>query len=492
MAASPSSAAEPSPGAAPTGFDRALRGLIHRWCGTAAMLGALVVPLFLLLDWIALPVAYFERALWLRAALTAALALQLVIVRLTRPGRFSLLHGYAFTLMVGGALSWMTVELGGFDSPYYAGLNLVVAANLLIPWRPVHAGANALLAILLYLVLGAIFGGPFHAGTLLSNLFFLLAGLVIVAITAEVKFSLLRKEFVARAALVRANAALQRSRAEARAARDALWGEMEVAKRIQTALLPEDRRAGPYQIAARMIPAAEVGGDYYDIVDAGEGRYWLAIGDVSGHGVESGLVMMMTQTSILSLVREDPTRTPAEVFREVNGVLWQNISRLRSSRYMTLNVVRLEAGGFTLAGKHQDVLVARAGRGVERIVNDGCWLGLQPDPGDHVEDRFVPMAPGDVALFYTDGATEARSSAGELFGEERLGAALARAAVLPLDEALGALLSAVSRFRAGEQDDDVTLLLLRMVGEPLPAQTAAASGSAGGPEAEEEAVEVPV
>jgi serine phosphatase RsbU (regulator of sigma subunit) len=472
MAASPSSAAEPEQAIAEASgtpaFERAQLALLHRWCGTIAMLGALVVPMFLLLDFVTLPAETFDRFLGYRALLTAALAIQLLIVRLTRPGRLTHLHGYLFTLLAGGVLSWMTVELGGFDSGYYAGLYVVVAANLLLPWRSLHAGVNAVLLVLEYVVLNALFGGPFHSASLLGNLFFLFAGMVLVVVAADVRFSLLAKEYAARTALLAANERLGRSQAELRAARDALWGEMEVAKRIQTALLPEDRRAGPYQLAARMVPAAEVGGDYYDVVDAGEGRHWLAIGDVSGHGVESGLVMMMTQTSILSLVREDPTRTPAQVFREVNGVLWQNISRLRSSRYMTLNVVRLEPGGFTLAGKHQDVLVWRAGHGVETVENDGSWVGLAADLGPIVKDLFVPMGPGDLALFFTDGATEARSAAGELYGQERLAAALERVAGRPLDDALAALFAGVAAFRGGEQDDDVTMLLVRKLGEARP------------------------
>ena len=259
MAASPSSAAEPRAGdASPPGFDRAQQALLHRWCGTAAMLGALVVPLFLLLDWITLPAAIFERFLQLRAGLSAALALQLVVIRLTLPGRLSLLHGYAFTLMSAGVLSWMAVELGGFDSSYYAGLNLIIAANLLLPWRPLHAAVNALLTVLGYVVICSVFGGPFHVAALLNNLSFLLAGMVLVTLAAEVRYGLLRKEYEARAALVAANAALERSQGDLRAARDALWGEMEVAKRIQTALLPEDRRVGPYQIAARMAGATRV------------------------------------------------------------------------------------------------------------------------------------------------------------------------------------------------------------------------------------------
>ena len=429
------------------------------------MLGVVVVPLFLILDWVALPAPVFERFLWVRAILTAALALQLVLIRLTPPSRLSVLHGYAFNLLVGTATSWMTAQLGGFDSPYYMGLNLVVAANLLLPWRPLHAGLNSLLTVLVYVVVNAILGGPFHGAVLLNNLFFLGAAAVTAILTARVRFRLVEREHAARTGLLEVNAALQRSQAELKRARDALWGEMEVAKRIQTSLLPEDRRAGLYQVAARMVPAAEVGGDYYDIVDAGDGRHWIAIGDVSGHGVEAGLVMMMTQTSILSLVRERPSRTPAEVFRQVNGVLWQNMGRMRADRYMTLNVVRLEADGLTMAGKHQDVLVWRRGQGVEAIANEGSWIGLVADPGSRVRDSFIPLGPGDLALFFTDGATEARNGRGELYGEERLAASLAQVAGLPLEDALGVLFADIGAFRRGEPEDDVTLLLVRRLAE---------------------------
>jgi serine phosphatase RsbU (regulator of sigma subunit) len=362
----------------------------------------------------------------------------------------------------------MTVELGGFDSPYYAGLNLVIATNLFLPWRPLHAALTSLTTALLYVVLGTIFGGPFHAAALVNNLFFIGVTVIISVVTARAKYQLVDDEWAARTGLLAANAKLERSRAELKAARDALWGEMAVAQRIQTALLPEDGWVGGYQVAARMIPAAEVGGDYYDILEPGGGRPWLAIGDVSGHGVESGLVMMMVQTGILALVREDPTRTPAEVFRLVNGVLWQNVSRMRSSRYMTLNVVRLEEEGFTLAGKHQDVLVWRRGRGVEVVANRGTWIGLTSEAGAAAEDQFVALGPGDLALFFTDGATEAVGKDRELYGEERLAAALARVAGLPLHEALASLLAGIAGFRAGEQDDDVTLLLVRRPDEGVP------------------------
>jgi sigma-B regulation protein RsbU (phosphoserine phosphatase) len=98
------------------------------------------------------------------------------------------------------------------------------------------------------------------------------------------------------------------------------------------------------------------------------------------------------------------------------------------------------------------------------VVNEGCWIGLVKDDGAHVQDLFVPMGPGDLALFFTDGATEAQNARGEMYGEERLAAALARVAGMALEDALAALLAEVAGFRGQEQDDDVTLLLVRRAG----------------------------
>jgi serine phosphatase RsbU (regulator of sigma subunit) len=454
-----------------TAFQRYHDGLVHTWAGTVAMLATVLVPVFLVLDYYTMPQDLLQRFMLLRGVSTAITAGLVVVIRRTRPTRFSFLYGYAVTLVVAGAIVWMTVDLGGFDSSYYAGLNLVIAANLLLPWNEVHSTLNAACVLLMYVVANALFGHEFHAETLVNNLFFLGGTTVIAVGTSTVKYKLIVTEFNLRAELLESNQSLERSRRELKAARDALWGEMEVAKRIQTALLPQNRRVGAYDVAARMLPAAEVGGDYYDIIegDRDDGS-WVCIGDVSGHGVESGLVMMMTQTSILSLVQENPRLTPAQVFGAVNGVLNENISRLATSRYMTLNVVRLKDDRLTIAGKHQDVLVWRRSTGrVEPITNEGCWIGIMEDLGGSVTDQEIPMREGDLALFFTDGATEAMSPMGDMFGEERLAAALARVAERPLDAALEALFAEVAAFQ-GAQDDDITMMLVRR----LPAASAAA------------------
>jgi sigma-B regulation protein RsbU (phosphoserine phosphatase) len=174
-------------------------------------------------------------------------------------------------------------------------------------------------------------------------------------------------------------------------------------------------------------------------------------------------VMMMTQTAILSLVRQDPALGPAGVFQAVNGILWENISRLGGSRYMTLNVVRLDDEGLMLAGRHQDILVWRQGAGrVEVATNDGCWIGVLPAVEGLSPERFIRMGVGDTALFFTDGVTEARCETGEMYGEDRLASAFARAAERPPAEVIRSILSDVALFTT-EQTDDMTLVLVRRV-----------------------------
>jgi phosphoserine phosphatase RsbU/P len=341
---------------------------------------------------------------------------------------------------------------------------VIIAVNLLLPWRAVHSAINGALVIAMYLIANAAWGGDFDTSVLINNVYFLGATVVIAVAINHLKHRLIEQEFHLRAELLDTNRHLDTSRLELKAARDALWGEMEIAKRIQTALLPKNRRLGAYDTVALMLPADEVGGDYYDLIETADGERWVAVGDVSGHGVESGLVMMMTQTSILSLVTRTPGLAPSAVFRSVNTVLRENISRLGVSRYMTLNVVRVHDDRLVLAGKHQDILIHRKATGrVETVTNEGSWVGVVADTQGFVEDQEIPVGRGDLILLFTDGVTEATAPSGEMFGQDRLERALARIAELALEDGLESLRAEVMAFQ-GKQDDDITLLLMRNVG----------------------------
>ncbi|MBI5497753.1 MAG: SpoIIE family protein phosphatase [Deltaproteobacteria bacterium] len=442
-------------------FDAYLAHIIHDWSRVVAMLGFCLVPVFGLLDSFIVPPGLLDEFLMYRGGATAVILAQYVVIRNTPPGRWSLLHGYFFSIVTGGMITQMTRDLGGFDSAYYAGLNLVmVAVNIFLPWSAIHSAVNGLILISMYVVVNGLWGGPFTPALLVNNLYFLSGTLVIAVAINRSRHKLIAKEFRLRAELQETNHELDASRRDLQAARDALWGEMEVAKHIQTALLPRNTRLGPFEVAGVMHPASEVGGDLYDILETPAGQRWVAIGDVSGHGVESGLVMMMTQNCIAALVQDGRARPPSDVFVSANAILRENLRRLRTNLYVTLSIMRLDADGLWMAGKHQDLLILRARTGaVEAVPTRGCWLGVVEDPRPAVTDQFVPWEPGDVVLLHTDGISEAQRG-GELYGDDRLAAALKEHGNRPPDETLRCMLDEINEFQP-HQDDDRTLVLVR-------------------------------
>ena len=216
-------------------------------------------------------------------------------------------------------------------------------------------------------------------------------------------------------------AEIERSR-ESLTKRERERRELEIARRIQTSVLPEvPVTVAGYAIDGTMIAADEVGGDYFDAIVDDYGDLWLAIGDVSGHGLRSGLVMMMCQVAIkVSIASLAHSRSPEVVLRTVNSLLVENVrGRMDGDDHMTLVLLRCSAdGAITYAGGHEPLL-KRSARGVELVPTPGPWMGLLPElPSLPVSSLFLEK--GDVLWLYTDGITEAPSPAGELFGEDRL------------------------------------------------------------------------
>jgi serine phosphatase RsbU (regulator of sigma subunit) len=208
-----------------------------------------------------------------------------------------------------------------------------------------------------------------------------------------------------------------------------LWGEMALAKKIQMALLPDKPTIPGYEICAYMDPADEVGGDYYDVINAA-GKDWVVIGDVSGHGIPAGLIMMMTQTAIQSVVIEKPDGQPSDLIKNVNRVIAGNISRLGENIYMTLNVFAIhERGVFHFSGLHQDILIYRkSAQRVETVETTGMWIGMVDNLDNMVSDELLKIDIGDTLFLYTDGVTEAEikndgirtKSTETMFGEKNL------------------------------------------------------------------------
>jgi hypothetical protein len=240
--------------------------------------------------------------------------------------------------------------------------------------------------------------------------------------------------------------------------------ELAIAQQIQRALLPPNPIAPGFEISTVMHTAAEVGGDYYDVRPASDGC-WIGIGDVSGHGLSSGLVMMMVQTTVASLTLDD-THTVEHVVDRVNRVVYDNLRhRLHSSDYVTFALARLHADGrFTLAGRHEPTLVWRAAtRRCELIELDGIWLGVKRSILASTEVVTHRLERGDVLIMYmyTDGITDARGATGR-YTLERLQAAVEAHA--PAADA-HALREAIERDVAAYRfEDDAALVVVRYSG----------------------------
>ncbi|MEO8704253.1 MAG: SpoIIE family protein phosphatase [Kofleriaceae bacterium] len=244
-------------------------------------------------------------------------------------------------------------------------------------------------------------------------------------------------------------------------ARERLEKELELARQIQVGILPRTLAAEGLELTACMTTATEVGGDYYDVLPV-EGGCWIGIGDVSGHGVTSGLIMLMVQSVIAALVAKDPKASPRDAVTILNRVLFENIRhRLIKDDFVTLSLLRVADRRIVFAGAHEHFLVCRAATGIaEPITTPGTWLGVLPEIGRFTTETTLELEPNDLVVLYTDGITEARNTSGEQYGLERLGAAVQRFRHQPIEQVRDGLVDEVARWTA-RRDDDATLVLLR-------------------------------
>jgi PAS domain S-box-containing protein len=237
---------------------------------------------------------------------------------------------------------------------------------------------------------------------------------------------------------------------------------LAIAQRVQTSILPRKFGVPGLEIAAKMIPADEVGGDYYDVIPTDDGC-WIAIGDVSGHGIDAGLVMLMLQSAILATVIAQPAASPAEILRLVNLTLVHNIrTRLGTRDHVTLSLLRVHpAGRVVFAGAHEELLVFRERSGEHEVIaTPGPWLGARNDVGRFLVDTELTLADGDLVVLYTDGVTEARNEAGKMFELDNLIDAVRSVKHKPALLIRDHVLRTLRRFMARQQDD-ISLMVIR-------------------------------
>ncbi len=233
---------------------------------------------------------------------------------------------------------------------------------------------------------------------------------------------------------------------------------MQRARAIQRALVGDRKLAvNGCQIRAVFLPAASVGGDFFDIVPLRDGSTLVAVIDVTGHGVPGALCAALLRSSLRHLA--SATADLAEIARGLNRDLC-DIAAADVFATAVLLSVRPESGRFeyVIAGHDPPVLVGPDG-GSETLEHAGMLLGV--DSGAHYSVAESELPPGGRLFLFTDGLHEAMSPQGEQFGRERVSELFARTSHMPLEEQLSAALNDVRSFREREDfDDDVTVLAI--------------------------------
>ncbi|HWL91421.1 MAG TPA: SpoIIE family protein phosphatase, partial [Actinomycetota bacterium] len=262
----------------------------------------------------------------------------------------------------------------------------------------------------------------------------------------------LAETLAARVALVIDNARLYRDRDH-------------IARTLQQSLLPpEPPQIEGIDLAARYRPAGEgieVGGDFYDAFEIGEGEWTVALGDVCGKGPDAAALMGMVRHTIrAAAIRE---RAPARVLATVNAAVGRQTSE---DQFCTAVAARLRPQGdrviawICVAG-HPPPVVLRADGSLHWIRGSGALLGVFDD-AQLAEDE-LRLAPGDTLVLYTDGVIEERGIE-EVFGEERLAAVLRGAAGAAASEIVARIEEAVLGHGSGEPRDDIAILAVKATG----------------------------
>ncbi len=237
--------------------------------------------------------------------------------------------------------------------------------------------------------------------------------------------------------------------------------ELEIAREMQQSLLPAAAPEMPgVALAGYSVAANDVGGDYYDYFLLDESRLAVAVGDVTGHGVSSGLLMALAKGGLHNQVAADAA--PAPVMAAMNRLICQSAGK-RNLMSFVYGVVDARARTVELAnaGHPFPYRYSAATRTVEPVEIGAYPLGVRPNTT--YAPVVVRLEPGDAMVFYSDGIVEAQNASGEVLGYERFEKTIARHGGLPVEAMQKAILDEVQAFLGSQPvEDDVTLVIVQM------------------------------
>lgn len=235
--------------------------------------------------------------------------------------------------------------------------------------------------------------------------------------------------------------------------------DFEQARQIQQTLLPREMpRVAGLDVSGIWQPARTMGGDYYDLIELQETELAVCIGDVAGKGMPAALLMSGLQAA----VRASASSSPRDLCERVRRVV---VSSLSGGRFVTFFYATVDTAAMKLrwcnAGHNAPVL-ARADGSIVRLAEGGPAFS-RLFRAAHYEERELDLAKGDRLVLFTDGVSEAADGNGEQFGEERIEELVSGCRDLAASELQRAIFDAASGFSGGELEDDLTLVVVRLI-----------------------------
>lgn len=238
--------------------------------------------------------------------------------------------------------------------------------------------------------------------------------------------------------------------------------ELEIARKIQHAILPPKNPQIPgLEITAKTKPAAEIGGDSFNFFSTPENTF-IYVGDVTGHGVPSGLVMMMVDTLLQTFT--DTEKTAYDVMTKTNKYLKP---RLNATMFMTMVMLRFHHPTQILSylgAGHEHIIQYHAATGtVDAVRAGGIALGMLPDMSKVVKEITIDFQPNDLIILYSDGFTDAKNMKGERFGLEKLVKMIETVGnKMNTDDLFDQLAVELTNFMENSiQEDDITLMVIK-------------------------------
>ena len=241
--------------------------------------------------------------------------------------------------------------------------------------------------------------------------------------------------------------------------------ELDVARRLQEMLLPgeeELQQVDDLDVAVFMKPADEVGGDYFDVLQQ-NGHVKVGIGDVTGHGLESGVLMLMTQMGIRTLMTSQETNS-IRFLDILNRTIYGNVQRMKAHKDLTLSLLDFYGGRVRMSGQHEKIIVLRKNGQVELIDTFalGFPIGVDDDISAFISEAELELESGDGVVLYTDGVTEAENETGEFYGLKRLSQVAAQNWQQSAQQIKDAVISDIHRHIDRQKVyDDITLLVIK-------------------------------